>query len=842
MHIELSERRQRHVAGVLFVALGLLLLASLVTYRAPHAGESLWATPNASGPLGAWAARALLGALGRVAAFGVPLLALAWGVNRLRGRPAAPLALETAFGTLIAVEALGLVGLFGPAVRPWVGAVGAGLASFAVGILGTVGGAIALVALFLVSGLIASEIGFGLVTTAWRLFVKAPARAVIDGAKERHASARARASAEPAGDPVMETSTAIEPARRRRPREVAAEAPPLAPEDAVPVAPRIVTARPVTEGDALAAARREEAELREARAREKEAKALERAAAKERPRTQGEIPLASEMAEAAVRDTLEAEAHGEPPIGAAKPGEEEDAPLVAGMAGLAGTAAAARAMGAVALVKQPEIPRVPYVPGDLPGLDLLEDAPEPFQTVSAEELTAEAQLLTAKLLDFGITGRVTEVHPGPVVTMYEFEPAAGVKVSQITSRENDLALAMRARQIRILAPIPGKAAVGIEIPNKKPRTVYLKEVLASDSYKAEKGALKIVLGVDAGGNPFAYDIAKMPHVLVAGATGAGKSVYLNVLVSSLLYGHGPDTLKFVMVDPKMLELTGYNGIPHLLMPVVTDAKRAARALRWTVGEMERRYKLLAGTGARNIDGFNGKLAGPNPPTDPEGGKLESLPYIVVLVDELADLMLTAPLEIEEPIARLAQMARAVGIHLVLATQRPSVDVLTGVIKANFPSRIAFQVASKVDSRTILDMNGAEALLGHGDMLFLPAGKPEPYRVHAPWLSEPEASRVADYWRARAPLKPPPSIEDQVVDDAEGGDEEDDTLVPEAIRLVVMHQQGSTSLLQRRLKVGYSRASRLMDRLESMGVVGPFMGSKARDVLVDESYLEETERR
>jgi S-DNA-T family DNA segregation ATPase FtsK/SpoIIIE len=256
--------------------------------------------------------------------------------------------------------------------------------------------------------------------------------------------------------------------------------------------------------------------------------------------------------------------------------------------------------------------------------------------------------------------------------------------------------------------------------------------------------------------------------------------------------------------------------------------------------MERRYKLLAGTGARNIDGFNSKLAGPNPPTGPEGEALEPLPYIVVLVDELADLMLTAPLDIEEPIARLAQMARAVGIHLVLATQRPSVDVLTGVIKANFPSRIAFQVASKVDSRTILDMNGAEALLGHGDMLFLPAGKPEPYRIHAPWLSEPEASRVADYWRARAPLKPAIAIEDQAVDDAEDGD--DDELVPEAVRLVITHQQGSTSLLQRRLKVGYSRASRLMDRLEGLGVVGPFMGSKARDVLVDESYLEEFERR
>ena len=840
MHIELSERRQRHVAGVLFVALGLLLLASLVTYRAPLAGESLWTTPNAGGPIGAFLARGLVHVFGRIAAFGVPLLALAWGVNRLRAKPAAPLALETAFGALLVVEFLGLLGLFGSAVRPWVGSIGAGLAAFATGILGPVGGAIALSALFLVSGLVASEIGFGLVTTLYRLFVKAPALAVLEGAKERHAQAKARAAAATSVDMPFEPTTAIEPVRKRRPRPV--EALELAPEDAVPVAPKIVTSRPVTEGDALAAARRAEAEAREARQREKEERALERAAAREKPRTMGEIPLASEMAEAAVNDTLEAEANGEPPPGVAKPGTEEGAPLVAGMAGDAGTLAAARAMGAKPLVRQPEIPRIPYVPGDLPGLDLLEDAPEKFESASEEELTAEAQLLTAKMLDFGITGRVTEVHPGPVVTMYEFEPAAGVKVSQITSRENDLALAMRAKQIRILAPIPGKAAVGIEIPNKKPRTVYLKEVLDSAAYKSEKGALKIVVGVDAGGHPFSYDITKMPHVLVAGTTGSGKSVYLNVLVTSLLYGHGPDTLKFVMVDPKMLELTGYNGIPHLLMPVVTDAKRASRALRWTVGEMERRYKLLAGTGARNIEGFNNKLAGPNPPTDPEGGALEQLPYIVVLVDELADLMLTAPLEIEEPIARLAQMARAVGIHLVLATQRPSVDVLTGVIKANFPSRMAFQVMSKVDSRTILDMNGAETLLGHGDMLFLPAGTSEPYRVHAPWLSEPEASRVADYWRARAPLKPPPSIEDQVVDDAEGGDEEDDALVPEAIRLVVMHQQGSTSLLQRRLKVGYSRASRLMDRLESMGVVGPFMGSKARDVLVDESYLEELERR
>jgi S-DNA-T family DNA segregation ATPase FtsK/SpoIIIE len=296
-----------------------------------------------------------------------------------------------------------------------------------------------------------------------------------------------------------------------------------------------------------------------------------------------------------------------------------------------------------------------------------------------------------------------------------------------------------------------------------------------------------------------------------------------------------------MIDPKMIELTSYNGIPHLLMPVVTEAKKAAKSLRWSVGEMERRYRLLATCGARNIEGFNEKVASPRPPAGQDGEPLVKLPYIVILVDELADLMLTMPVEMEEPIGRLAQKARAVGIHLVLATQRPSVDVLTGVIKANFPSRMAFQVASKTDSRTILDMNGAENLLGMGDMLYLPAGKAEPLRVHAPYVAEGEVGHVVDFWRERAPAetKGPSALEEALDRVAESGDDEDDDeLVPEAVRLVVLHQQGSTSLLQRRLKVGYSRASRLMDKLESMGVVGPFMGSKAREVLVDETYLEE----
>ena len=856
MKIELSDRRRRHVTGVLLGALGLVAVASLATYRAPELGFGSWSMPNASGPLGAMLAHGLFGAFGRVAAWGIPLLLFAWCLNRLRDRPVGPLAMESAFAALLVLEALAIAGLFGTRALAWAGSFGVGAAGAAHGVLGTVGGAIALSALFLVTGLVASAIGFGLVTQLWRVFVKAPARAVLAGAKERHAAVRAAreaGDAPPDAAEVAAASTALAPPRARS-RRAAVDAGPatatLDPvEDVVPVAPRIVAARPITEGDALARARREEAEARARRNEERERKQLERAGratdpaldAPAVPVTSGELPFLGSAAAAALAAGGDAEAGDA--TGAAKPGVDPEAQLTASMAGLTGVATAAQAMGAKAnaVVRAPEIPRVPWVPGELPGLELLEDPPTGIEGPAEDELTAEAQLLTTRMLEFGITGRVTEIHPGPVVTMFEFEPAAGVKVSQITSRQDDLALAMRARQIRIIAPIPGKAAVGIEIPNRKPRTVYLKEVLGSDSFRADKGALKIVLGADAGGNPFGYDITKMPHVLVAGATGAGKSVYLNVLVTSLLYTHGPDTLRFVMIDPKMLELTGYNGIPHLLMPVVTDAKRASRALRWTVGEMEGRYKLLAGTGARNIEGFNGKLAGPNPPTGPEGEKLEALPYIVVLVDELADLMLTAPVEIEEPIARLAQMARAVGIHLVLATQRPSVDVLTGVIKANFPSRIAFQVASKVDSRTILDMNGAEALLGHGDMLFLPAGKPEPYRVHAPWLSEPEASRVADYWRARAPQKPPLTIEDQLEAEAEGIDGDDDELVPEAVRLVITHQQGSTSLLQRRLKVGYSRASRLMDKLEAMGIVGPFMGSKARDVLVDESQLEEYER-
>ena len=523
------------------------------------------------------------------------------------------------------------------------------------------------------------------------------------------------------------------------------------------------------------------------------------------------------------------------------------------------TEAPAKAPIAVPVIKAPpkpararlqdrEKPPGPAPTEALPPLSLLELPQQPEDLVTAADLTTQANLLVGKLADFDIEGRVTEIHPGPVVTMFEFEPSAGIKVASIVSLEDDLALAMRAQRIRVIAPLPGRGTVGVEIPNPRRRTVYLREVLSSQAYEKNDAALKIPLGVDVNGQPFVSDLTRMPHVLVAGSTGSGKSVCLNSIITGLLFQHDPRTLQVVMVDPKMVELSMYNGIPHLVMPVVTEAKKAARALRWAVGEMEKRYKLLAQVGARNINTYNERVAGGKlPPAEGEEKPPSRLGYVVVLVDEFADLMVQVPGEVEEPIARLAQMARAVGIHLVLATQRPSVDVITGVIKANFPSRIAFRVASKVDSRTVLDMNGAENLLGLGDMLFLPAGKAEPSRVHGAFVSEEEATRVVDFWRAKAAAAsapaPPPLATDvsvvEVEEEGEGGDDfMDDELIPEAARLVVMHHQGSTSLLQRRLKVGYSRAGRLMDQLEQLGVVGPFNGSKARDVLVDQNWLQQ----
>ena len=469
-------------------------------------------------------------------------------------------------------------------------------------------------------------------------------------------------------------------------------------------------------------------------------------------------------------------------------------------------------------------------------LDLLEDRDTRVVGASDAEMRANAVLLRETLASFGIQGEVSEVHPGPIITRYEFTPGVGVTISQITSRQNDLALAMRARRVRLLAPIPGKAAVGVEIPNREPALISFKDVVASGNFLDAQEPLAIALGKDVSGRPFYASLEKMPHLLVAGTTGSGKSVCLNTLIVSLLLRCTPEQLRLLMIDPKMLEFTMYNDIPHLARPVVTDDRDAARALRWLTREMERRYRTLAGVGVRNIQTYHERRV--ECAEDPEiEHHLPVMPYIVVFVDELADLMIQNQSEIEVPIARLAQMARAVGIHLVLATQRPSVDVITGIIKANFPARIAFQVATRTDSRTVLDMNGAESLLGRGDMLFIPPGKAQAHRIHGAFLSDAEIERVTGYLRQFPEAEPLIGPE---VPEAGGGDydDADDPLYGEALRIVVAGQQGSTSMLQRRLRVGYTRAGRLMDMLERNGIVGPPDGSRARDVLVPTSYLEE----
>jgi len=460
----------------------------------------------------------------------------------------------------------------------------------------------------------------------------------------------------------------------------------------------------------------------------------------------------------------------------------------------------------------------------LPSPDLLDPLPPAVKKVSKEDMLAQSELLARKLLDFDIQGRITQVYPGPVVTMFEFEPAPGVKVSRIVNLSDDLALAMKAASVRIVAPLPGKAAVGIEVPNNTRDTVYFRQILASPEYQSHKSRLKIPLGKDIFGASVVSSIDKMPHLLMAGATGSGKSVAINSVILALLYNAQPSEVKLVLVDPKMLELSLYNGIPHLLTPVVTQPKKAVETLRALVGEMERRYRQLADKGSKHIDSYNKAV--------PDA---ERLPYIVVIIDELADLMMTVQREVEDSIMRLAQMARAAGIHLIVATQRPSVDVITGLIKANLPARISFQVSSKTDSRTILDANGAENLLGMGDMLFLPPGTANLVRVHGCFVSEAEIKRVVEFVKKQAaPNYGFLAQRVKEVAEAAAASEEDgerDELYARAVELVQMNGQASTSFIQRRLRVGYNRAARMIEMMQEDGIVGPADGAKPRQVLV-----------
>ena len=487
-----------------------------------------------------------------------------------------------------------------------------------------------------------------------------------------------------------------------------------------------------------------------------------------------------------------------------------------------------------------------------PEVNLLKDHSLENIKMDREELVDQSRILESKLLSFKIEGKVVEVHPGPVITMFEFEPAPGVKVSQIANREDDLAMALRAESIRIVAPIPGKGSVGIEVPNEERQLVSVKELIESEKFQSFKGKLPVVFGKDIAGRVRVDDLVTMPHLLVAGTTGSGKSVFLNTLICSLLYRCSPSYLRMLMVDPKMLELSDYANIPHLLYPVVTDPRKAAVILRWAVSEMEERYRKMAELGVRNIENFNmkverilsGKVKRPTSGTGKDTGQeepepLEKMPYILIIIDELSDLMIVAAKEVQESITRLAQMARAAGIHLVMATQRPSVDVITGVIKANFPARISFKVSSRIDARTILDQQGSENLLGNGDMLFLPPTSAKIERIHGAFVTEGEIQRVVKVVEESGG----PQYDEKIVRagqhaDDPGGlgggeviDDQEEELIEAAWEIIRRERKASISYIQRRMKIGYNKAARVIEALEMRGFISPSDGtSRPREIL------------
>lgn len=468
---------------------------------------------------------------------------------------------------------------------------------------------------------------------------------------------------------------------------------------------------------------------------------------------------------------------------------------------------------------------------ELPPISILNINKEKYFGPSEAEIKENINLIEGCLKHFEIKGKVSEVHPGPLITMYEFVPEPGTKISKVISLENELSMALKAISLRIIAPIPGKSSIGIELSNKKMATVYIREIIGSKEFSDKYLKIPLCIGKDTTGYPFIADLTKMPHLLIAGSTGSGKSVCINAMILSILFKLKPDTAKFIMIDPKMLELSLYHNIPHLAYPVVTTPEEASKVLKWAIKEMDSRYELMAGASVRNIEQYNAKIEEKKNRTlfSDEDNQTKKLPYIIIIIDELADLMMVSPKEVENYITRLAQKARAAGIHLIVATQRPSVDVITGLIKANFPARIAFKVASKVDSRTILDVNGAESLLGQGDMLFLKPGTSQLIRLHGALVTEDEIIKTVDFWKSQSK---PEYIElpKEVEENEQNEDIFDDEKYEEAVKIVLETRQASISHLQRRLRVGYNRAARMIERMEKEGIVSPPTGTKGREVL------------
>jgi DNA segregation ATPase FtsK/SpoIIIE, S-DNA-T family len=818
-----ADGKGARAGGVLLIALGVFCTMSLLSYSPqdyPNSSVDPAECSNWGGRVGAYLAYGSLTGIG-FSAYIMPLLAFLWGWNRLRQHSAGQTALRSL--GIVGMALLFSIGMGLPTYAPhWAFKLGGWFGteisnSLLIPYGGRIGSAVMLGALFIAALVVGTDLDLRRV---WALAIRGldqlrylgkrlgaiPGIAIawcLGNWREWRLRRAERAAAK-----AVETAVAVESLSNET--AVAKVETEVETEKAEPEKP-VATIRLRDNGKVSAAGEASEQGLDEAAAKEPDTKSVPAPnAVKETPT----IPLT--------------------PIGGAVVVQEPKRP-VKDKETVPDSALAPKRKTATPAKAAPAKPTSgPKGKGRyrMPTVKLLDPVPEAGGEVDREALLTNAGMLEEALQNFDVSGKIVEVSPGPVVTRYEVEPASGVKVGRIVALSDDLARVMSAQGIRIQAPVPGKAVVGIEIANHRRETVYLREMVESKLFRKAESKLTMVLGKTIDGEPYVADLTKMPHLLVAGATGAGKSVCINCLISSILFKATPDEVRCLMIDPKVVELTMYNDIPHLLVPVITEPKKASEALKWAVAEMEVRYQKLARIGVRNLADYNNKLVKVNAEAEADGLEPEKpMPYIVVFIDEFADLMLTAPADVETSLMSLAQKSRAVGIHIILATQRPSVNVITGVIKANFPSRIAFQVASKTDSRTILDCNGAERLLGRGDMLFLPGGQGEPIRVHGAFITGEETDRLVEEIKA---------IGYEAEEVAVFGDHADinaeiagrDELFDEAVQVVVENQQASTSFLQRRMKVGYSRAARLMDELEHAGIVGPAEGAKPRQIYVE----------